>query len=367
MAFLKGKNKNVKVNCSSRFLSFPFYFLFLIFYMLSFENNTFLFGLIILIPLTLLFVAVLRWKRNVRKALGDFYLINKLTANYSPALYRAKFIAVLVTIALGIFALANLRKPAKTDGEKRAGIDVMIALDVSKSMLSEDVKPSRLDKAKQCVSLLLDKLGNNRLGIVVFAGQAFLQMPLTSDVAATRLYLSNATPDAVSLQGTDISSALQLCAASLDTKEKKYKAVVLISDGEDHDPKTKNTLQHLFDDGVIVYTIGIGTAEGSPIVEAGNVYKTDINGQTVISKLNAEELKLISEKTGGSYFHLENSETTADELASQLNNREKKIINDTGGSHQYTSFYPLFTALMILILIAEVFIPEIKRKAHEQT
>jgi len=335
--------------------------------MLSFENNTYLLGLLILAPFALLFAAVLRWKRNVRKTLGDEDLINSLTENYSSRLYTIKFIAVLVALVLGIIAMANLRKPETGSNEKRAGIDVMIALDVSKSMLSQDVKPSRLDKAKQCVSMLIDRLGNNRVGFVVFAGQAFLQMPLTADVAASRLYLSNANTDAVSIQGTVVSSALELCSSSLETKEKKYKAVVLISDGEDHDPKTKNILQQLYDDGVIVYTIGIGTTAGAPIIEAGNVYKTDINGQTVISKLNEDELRMIAEKTGGNYFHLDNSAATADELASQLNSMEKKLINGTGGDRQYTSFYPVFITLMLVLLVAEIFIPEIKkRRAYEK-
>ena len=332
--------------------------------MLSFENNTYLFGLFILLPLAALFIAVLRWKRSVRKQLGDEQLIVRLADNYSPNLYTAKFIAILVAIIFGVIALANLRKPAKANADKRAGIDVMIALDVSKSMLSQDVKPTRLDKAKQCVSLLIDQLGDNRIGLVVFAGQAFLQMPLTSDVAASKFYLSNATPDAVSLQGTDINNALEICSGSLDTKEKKYKAVVLISDGEDHNPETKKILQQLYDDGVIVYAVGIGTEEGSPIIEAGNVYKTDINGQTVISKLNQDELKAIAEKTGGTYFHLNGSEETATALATQLNSKEKKLINGVGDDHQYTSLYPALVAIMLLVLVAEIFIPEVKRRRY---
>ena len=188
-------------------------------------------------------------------------------------------------------------------------------------------------------------------------------MPLTSDIAASKLYLSNATPDAVSVQGTDINNALQLCSASLDTKEKKYKAVVLITDGEDHNPNTKNILQQLYDDGVVVYTVGIGTAEGSPIIEAGNVYKTDSNGKTVISKLNEEELKAIAGKTGGAYFHLDESESTASALAAQLNSREKKLLNGEGSAREYASFYPLFAALMFILLVIEIFIPEVKKKS----
>ncbi len=332
--------------------------------MLSFEHNSYLLALLILVPLALIFVSVLRWKRKVRKALGDEELIHQLTNNYSPQRYRAKFVLIMIAIALGVLALANLRKPVKGGNENLAGIDILIALDVSKSMLSQDVKPTRLDKAKQCVSLLIDNLANNRVGLVVFAGQAFLQMPLTSDITASKLYLSNATPDAVSVQGTDLNAALQLCNRSLDVKQKKYKAVVLITDGEDHNPNTKDILQELYDDGVVVYTVGIGTAEGSPIIEAGNVYKTDVNGQTVISKLNEEELKSIAEKTGGKYLHLDESEETATALANELNSREKKRLDGEGSNREYASFYPFFAAIMLVLLLVEVFIPEVKRRRY---
>lgn len=331
--------------------------------MIMFENYIFLLGLLALVPLALLFVGVLRWKRKTRKALGDEQLINALTAGYSHRLYKLKFVLVAIALALGVLAMANLRKPkvGSTDTD-RIGIDVMIALDVSKSMLSEDVKPSRLEKAKQCVSMLIDGINNNRIGLVLFAGQAFLQMPLTSDIAASKLYLSSVSTDAVAVQGTNISSALQLCANSLDTKEKKYKAIVLISDGEDHDPGTKDILQQLYDNGVVVYTIGIGTAAGAPILEDGNVYKTDINGKTVISRLDEEMLKLIAEKTGGNYFHLDNSALTAGAVAAQLNSMDKKLLAGNGGARQYTAFFPYFIALMWIVLVAELFIPETKKR-----
>lgn len=335
--------------------------------MLSFENAYYLIGLAVIIPLVLLFVSTIYWKRKVRKALGDETLIDELTKSYSKRLFTTKFIVVTAAFVFGIFALANLHKPFSGNNEKGAGIDVMIALDVSKSMLSQDVKPSRLDKAKQCISMMIDKLGNNRVGLVVFAGQGFLQMPLTEDITEAKMYLSNATPDAVAVQGTNITSALQLCASSLDTKDKKHKAVVLISDGEDHDKRIVETLQELFDNGVVVYTVGIGTAAGSPIIEAGNVYKTDINGQTVISKLNDEELKNIAAKTEGGYYYLDNSLNTANNIAAQLNGMDKKLIEGSGGNKQYTSFFPWFIGVMILLLVIEIFIPEVKKKRFYAT
>ncbi|MGI8951843.1 MAG: VWA domain-containing protein [Chitinophagaceae bacterium] len=333
--------------------------------MLSLQNSQYLIGLLIALPLTLLFLFVLRWKKKVKKEMGDASLIDSLTKNYSARLFLIKFIIVLLAIITGIFAAANLCKPAPGNNDKRAGIDVMIALDVSKSMLSEDIKPSRLERAKQCVNLLIDQLNDNRIGLVLFAGQAFLQMPLTADAEASKMYISNASPDAVPVQGTDVGDALRLCDNSLDTKERKYKAIILISDGEDHDPKSDAALTELYNHGVVVYTIGIGTAEGSPIIEPGtNVYKTDVNGQTVISKLNETELKNIAQKTGGNYFHLDNSLTTANEVAAALNNMDKKVFAAGGGDRTYTSFFPFFIAFTLLLLIAEIFVPETKKKLN---
>src|SRR5437868_9720692 len=165
--------------------------------MLSFEHIEFLLGLFTLLPLIVIFIVVLQWKRKVKKALGDENLINQLTKNYSARLYTIKFIAVSIALVSCIIATANLRKPLSGNKEPTAGIDIMIALDVSKSMLSSDIKPSRLDRAKQLISVLIDKLENNRLGLVIFAGQSYLQMPLTPDLTEAKMFLSNASPDAV--------------------------------------------------------------------------------------------------------------------------------------------------------------------------
>ena len=277
--------------------------------MFSFEHIKLLTGLLVLIPLAILFFSVLKWKKKTSRNLGDETLINQLTKNYSALRFNLKFILILAAISLLIISAANLRKPVAGEKENKAGIDVMIALDVSKSMWAEDTKPSRLDAAKQFVGSLIDRLNNNRVGLVLFAGRAFLQMPLTTDFSVAKLYVSNASPDAVPVQGTVVGDALQLCGNSLNTKEKKYKAVVLISDGEDHDPHSTEVLQQLADNGVIVNTIGVGSAEGAPIKEPGAAdYKTDADGKTVISKLNETELMQIAQKTGGNYMHLDDAE-----------------------------------------------------------
>ena len=329
--------------------------------MISFQNIEFISGLVLLVPLVVIFIMVLRWKKKTSKALGDEALVAKLTAGYSAKLYKIKFVTVFIALALCITAATNVRTPQYTGMEQTAGIDIMVALDVSKSMLSNDIKPSRLERAKQLVSLLIDKSENNRVGLVLFAGKAYLQMPLTPDIAEAKLYLSNASPDAVPVQGTNISEALQLCNNALDTKEKKHKAVVLISDGEDHDDAVDQTIIKLADNGAVVYTIGIGTAEGSTITEPGTgALKADKNGKTVISKLNEEELSNIASKTGGSYFHMENVGTTAGEVSRALAGMEKKLV-ESGGEKSYLSLSPFIIAIALLLLIVEIFIPERKK------
>lgn len=331
----------------------------------EFENIEFLIGLLCLVPLVALFLYVFQWKKKVRRKLGDARLVDQLTRNYSSSRYLFKIIIVLIAIALGIIALANLRKPLRSRGTKANGIDVMIALDVSKSMLSQDEKPSRLDKAKQFINQLTEKLGTNRVGLILFAGQAYLQMPLTSDATATKMFVSNASPDLVPLQGTNLSAALQLSDASLDTREKKYKAVVLITDGEDLEDKALEVAKQLADHGTTLYTIGVGSSEGSPITEPGtNEYKRDENGQTVITKLNETLLKQLAQTANGAYLSLGNTSTTSDELMGELNGMEKKTISNAGGYMEYQTFYPFFLAITVFLLIVEIFISERKLKLN---
>lgn len=331
--------------------------------MLSFQHIEYLYALGALVPLALVFWLVLRWKARVKKKLGDEELVNRLSKQYSSKLYLIKFLAVMLSLALAIVAGANLRKPANKGKETKGGIDIMVALDVSKSMWAEDAKPTRLDKAKLFINTLIDQLGDNRVGLVVFAGQAYLQMPLTGDVVASKIFVNNASPDAVPVQGTEIGEALDLCNNSLDTKEKKYKAVVLISDGEDHDPKSEQVLQHLSDEGVVVNTIGVGSPEGSPITEPGSTeYKKDMNGQTVISKLNEKELQDIAQKTGGEYHHLDDITKTVSAVTAVLNGMEKKAIDAGDGERQYTALYAFLLLPAVLLLLAEIFIPERKKR-----
>ena len=330
--------------------------------MLSFHHTEYLIGLLVLIPLCALFFFVLKWKRKVKKQIGDAELVNALIADYSAKNYNYKFLFITAALTLCILGAANIRKPAKGNTGNRTGIDVMVALDVSNSMLAQDIKPNRLERAKQVINSIIDKIGNNRMGMIVFAGQAFLQMPLTSDLAAARIYISNASPDAVPAQGTVIGDALRMCNTALDTKEKKYKAVILISDGEDHDKKTDIALEELQDNGVVVYTIGIGSPEGAPIFDPLTTdYKKDENGNTVVSKLNEKDLQNIAAQTGGHYYLFTNAAEVANQVAASIDQMEKKQLGGAG-LRVYRSYFQWFLLAAFILLLLETVIPERKMK-----
>ena len=213
------------------------------------------------------------------------------------------------------FAVANLRKQSGKGQVTRKGIDVVIALDVSKSMLAEDIQPNRLERAKQTVAKIIDKLGDNRIGLVIFAGRAYMQMPVTTDHSAARLYLSGISPDDVPTQGTVISQALQTCYAAFNTKEKKYRAVILITDGEDHDDEALKVTKQMAEEGIMINTVGIGSPDGAPVPDPGTGrQKTDENGNPVVSKLNEKELMDIA-KAGNGLYQLFNG---SDEVAGNL-------------------------------------------------
>lgn len=330
---------------------------------LSFENINYLWTAVLLGGLVYLFVRVLQWKAKTKKQLGDSKLVERLTRSYSPKRYGLKFYLALAALLIGIIAATNLRKTTSTGDEKSTGIDIIVALDVSKSMLSQDIKPTRLDRAKQLIGRLTDELYNNRLGFVVFAGQAILQMPLTDDVGAIKMYLSNINTDAVPIPGTAIGDALLTANGALNEHDKKHKAVILITDGEDHDDNTEQAVKTMADNGVTVFTIGVGTANGSPILDpTTNEYKKDENGNTIISKLNKKELKEIAQKTGGEFVLLNNDTKAINTIVGKINSMEKKlIVAGKVGRRTYFYFFPYLIAAILIILVVEIFIPERKR------
>ena len=326
------------------------------------QHIEYLIALIAVPVLIFLFLWVLKWKKKTAIKMGDAVLVQQLVANYSPLKFLFKFILALAAFIIIIAGAANLQKKGEMENVSLTGVDVMLVLDVSKSMLAQDIKPSRLEKAKQLLMRLLDKLENDRVGLILFAGRAYMQMPLTTDQGASRMYIQNAGPDAVPTQGTVISDALSMANSAFNSKEHKYKAIVLISDGEDHDPDALKVAKQLADDGVMINTVGIGSPDGSPIIDpATRETKKDENGQIVISKLNEAELSQLADATNGIYIRLENMDAAVITLSQRLNGIEKKALTDTDFIN-YKNYFQWFLAAALLLLLIEFFLPEKKMK-----
>jgi len=328
--------------------------------LLKFQHIEYLAVLIAIPFLIFLFFLLLQWKKKTEKKIGDTALVKQLIRNYSPLKFLLKFLIIVLGFTAIVLGAANLRKRGSVENVGRRGVDVMLVLDVSKSMLAQDIKPSRLEKAKQLLLRLLDKLENDRVGLILFAGRAYMQMPLTTDQGAAKMYIQNASPDAVPTQGTVIADALRMANSAFNSNEHKYKAIVLISDGEDHDPDALKTAKQLADDGTMINTVGIGSPEGSVIIDpVTHETKKDENGQIVISKLNEAELSQLSDATNGIYIRLDNLDAALITLSQRLDSVEKRALTDSDDI-DYKSYFQWFLSAAFLFLVIEFFLPERK-------
>lgn len=328
--------------------------------MFRFQHIEYLSALIVLPVLLIFFISVLRWKRSRVRLIGDPGLVKQLISGYSPLKFALKFTLVLLALAAVITGACNLQKPGEMEKVNRKGVDVMIALDVSKSMLAQDVQPNRLERAKQLVNKLLDKMDNDRIGLVLFAGRAYIQMPLTTDHGAAKMYIQNANPEAVPSQGTVIGEALRISNTAFNSRERKFKAVVLISDGEDHDPEALKMTEALAKNGVMINTVGIGSPEGVPIIDAAtNELKKDAQGNAIITKLNEAELQQLAQGTHGIYLRLQDTNDAADKLMAQLQTIEQTAMGDESFIN-YKSYFQWFLAAALLLLVIELFTSERK-------
>jgi Ca-activated chloride channel family protein len=326
-----------------------------------FEHPFWLAGLVLVPVLVAVFAYAQRIKKQKLALVGDPVLVKSLMGNFSPARYLRKFSLALLALVCLVLAAANPQLKGTGLNQGRQGLDVMLIMDVSKSMLAQDIKPNRLERSRQLMSLLIDKLSNNRLGMIWFAGRAYLQMPLTTDLSAAKLFLQNAGPDAVPTQGTVIGEALRLAGSSFNNKEQKYKAVILISDGEDHDPEALEVVERLVESGVMINTVGVGSVEGTSITDPSTgESKKDANGNVVISKLNEEQLRNLAVKGNGTYVYLQDPSAAAQTLSDQLEGIEKKQLENSG-TVQYNSYFYWLLLLALLLLLLESFISERKK------
>ncbi|PID69336.1 MAG: BatB protein [Flavobacteriales bacterium] len=308
------------------------------------------------------------WKKNKQRHFGNQRLLNRLSPERSN--FKA-FIKVLV-VALGlsalIIALVNPKIGTKLETVKREGVDIVFALDVSKSMLAEDIAPNRLEKAKQIISKIIEKLGSDRVGIIVYAGNAYPLLPITTDQAAAHMFLRNAVPDMVSSQGTAINEALKLGISYFDDNEQTNRYLFLVSDGEDHEEDTDFVTENAVKQGVKIITIGVGGTQGAPIpikINNHNTYKKDRNGETVITKRDNSTLQTIAKNGNGIYLDGNNTTKTVDTINDLLLKAEKTEFE----TQQFSDFkdqFQWFIGIAIFLLVIDTLMYNKKTKWIQQ-
>ena len=312
-----------------------------------------------------LFLLVLWWKKRTQRKFSDVSLLKKLAPNSSTFKSTLKLIILLLGIAFLIISLTNPKMGTKLKTIKREGVDVVFALDVSKSMLAEDIAPNRLEKAKQIISKTIDKLGSDRVGIIIYAGNSYPLLPITTDHAAANMFLQNANPDMVSSQGTAINEALELAKTYYNNDDQTNRFLIIISDGEDHQEETKQVAQNLANEGVKIYTVGVGTERGGPIPMRLNGamigYKKDRKGETVITKRVPEVLQGIADASDGEYIDGNITDNPVNEIAKIIGNAEKNEF-ETKQFSDYKDQFQWFLAIALLFLIVDVLLFDKKTK-----
>lgn len=325
--------------------------------MFRFENPEY-FWLLLTVPiLVFILLRFLKWSKVRASYLGRSAIREQLTSGKIPGRMTTKFLLMLSAIITAIIGLANLQAGDQSAVQQSKGVDVVFALDVSKSMLARDISPDRLTRAKLLIKTMLDKMSEDRAGLVLFAGRAYLQSPLTTDRGTVNMLLNAATVDAAPTQGTVIADAIRSSTEAFNSKEKKYKALILISDGEDHDQAAAGLAEEAAQKGVILHTVGIGSPQGATIYDPGTGgNKVDASGRTVITKLNEQALKDLALAGKGSYHYLSNNNTTADALLGEISKMERRNVGTRTFLH-YKSYYQYFLLVSLLLLCINALLP----------
>ena len=326
--------------------------------MFRFEYSMHLYALIG-IPILIMFFALMwRARRQAIEEFGDSPLMMRLMPNVSKYKHLVKFTLLLFALSFLIIGWANPQWGSKKEKVKRKSADVFIALDVSNSMLAQDVRPNRMERAKQFGQKLVRELKGERLGTIIFAGNAYLQMPLTTDYAAAELFLKSANPEMVPSQGTAISAAIELAERCFEENNKHHKALILITDGENHEEGMLEIARKARENGLLIFTVGVGTEQGDyiPVQVNGRVdYKRDKSGNPVRSKLNEGMLRELAAAADGNYFNLTNGDQIVTNLRERIDKIEKQELEQRSFS-EYESYFQYFIALALLFVIAEFFV-----------
>ena len=334
--------------------------------MYELEEKTYFNYLIIIVVLIAIFLVNRYWKNKKQKEFASDELLNKLAPNRSTFKQYLKLSMMSLSALMMVIALVNPKVGSKLKTVKREGVDIVFALDVSKSMLAEDIAPNRLLKAKQIISKVLDKLGGDRVGIIAYAGKAYPLLPITTDYAAAKMMLQNADTDMIPSQGTAITSAIEMTNQYFDDEDQKNRILVIISDGEDHEEDALNSAEIAKGHGIKIYSIGVGTESGGPIPIKNNNgqvtgYKKDREDNVVVTKLDKRVLMEVAQATEGKYIDSQDTRQLVSEFTKILSGMDKKEF-ETKVFSDYEDQFQWFIAFAILFLVLDIFFLERKTK-----
>ncbi len=334
--------------------------------MIQLEEKIYFYLLCIIPILVVLFVLLQFWKRRAQKTFADLTLLKQLTPNKSKFKSTFKLILFILGLTLLIIGLVNPQIGTKLETVKREGIDIVFALDVSKSMLAEDIAPNRLEKGKRLISEIINQLGSDRIGIIAYAAQAYPQLPITTDYSAARMFLQSMNTDMLSSQGTAINEAIELASTYYDDDQQTNRVLFIISDGEDHsEESTANAIEKAVDEGIRIFTVGVGKAKGVPIPIKRNgivkELKKDKNGEVVITKLNEPVLRQIAKEGNGWYISGDHTEEAITYVKEQLNQMDKKEF-EAKKFAEYKDQFQWFLGVAFFLLFLDVFVLDRKTK-----
>ena len=333
--------------------------------MLRFEDPIYLWMLLIIPILVLMrFIVWRKRKRNLRK-FGDPSLLKEMMPDVSKHRPTIKFCLLLSAITILIFMIARPQVGSKISHEKREGIEVLIALDISNSMLAQDVIPSRLEKSKLLIEDLVDHFTNDKVGLVVFAGDAFVQLPITNDYVSAKMFLQNINPSLITTQGTDLARAISLSQSCFTQREHIGRAIIVITDGEDHEGGALEAAREAYKKGINVFILGVGTSKGAPIPDGNGGYLKDNSGQTVLSALNEQMCQQVAKAGNGVYIHVDNTSDAQEKLNKELSKLQSGI-SDTVVYSEYNEQFQIFGIILLLLLIVETILLESRNPLFKQ-
>ena len=333
--------------------------------MLRFEDPIYLWMLLIIPILVLVrFIVWQKRKHNLRK-FGDSSLLKEMMPDVSKYRPTIKFCLLLSAITILIFMIARPQVGSKISHEKREGIEVLIALDISNSMLAQDVIPSRLEKSKLLIEDLVDHFTNDKVGLVVFAGDAFVQLPITNDYVSAKMFLQNINPSLITTQGTDLARAISLSQSCFTQREHIGRAIIVITDGEDHEGGALEAAREAYKKGISVFILGVGTSKGAPIPDGNGGYLKDNSGQTVLSALNEQMCQQVAKAGNGVYIHVDNTSDAQERLNKELSKLQSGI-SDTVVYSEYNEQFQIFGIILLLLLIVETILLESRNPLFKQ-